>query len=214
MPPLARGFVLRASRPRLGFALAFGCTRRALSQHHSPSSHHHPDQHSPPECPFKPKNRTEDGEDVIVPYCLSSSRYSIFKFASFSSCFVPAGLVALTTACDRRLRRCCGYQISARIAHLCRCIRHCRLIRALSSALRQRRQGLDRHDLADFGAEELARACQVFGDSQSQNARGLRPGRYSAVQIAAICLVIGPKRYRWGTGGTPEIAFSAINRPS
>jgi len=39
----------RAHRcPRLGCALAFGCARRALSQHHSPSSHHHPDQHSPP----------------------------------------------------------------------------------------------------------------------------------------------------------------------
>jgi hypothetical protein len=96
LPPLARGFVLRASRPRLGFALAFGCARRALSQHHSPSSHHHPDQHSPPECPFKPKNRTEDGEDVIVPYCLSSSRYSIFKFASFSSCFAPADHFVVT----------------------------------------------------------------------------------------------------------------------
>jgi hypothetical protein len=30
----------RLSTPRLGFALAFGCARRALPQHCSPSSHH------------------------------------------------------------------------------------------------------------------------------------------------------------------------------
>jgi hypothetical protein len=100
--------------------------------------------------------------------------------------------------------------------HLCRCINHCLLIAAMPSALRQRRHGLDRldrhldHDQS--AAPNLARACPIFWDSQSQSARGLHPGRGSAVQIAAICLAIGPEKTRHGGGGEAEIAFSAFNR--